>query len=900
MDRLSDAQVLLLAAQYTATPDLTRLRALAASRSDVLDIAIVHRILYTYLPLESEHDIQAQLTAFLQDLHEHNLSTLDAETQEDLGLDWNDVEAEDALHSFALEKVPRYETSDSKNPLSDFVIAWIHKIEEFGGLSETAIDFANQLSSKHDALREWAETYLQPLYKLQQEYNTGAAQSLSLRDIEDLEGEPGVAILLDSAAHSQDKSHLAQDLDQVVTPWVKGSKATKRRRLSPVEPDQNELRPATSWSDVNQWLFLHAKNNFEAVAQTVESWDGPAASTEQSDATSDFEDSIAYIRTILAIIYVVDDEDRQGNIQRKQSLLQRAARLAQLMPPEFDSVLPEIPSFSISSSANRSGLFDNQALASTNGLTKPSTDVVDFLHGILSTQALLNIFKIERTTRAVVSTTLFDGEDKQKDELRTILNQIPRLTRSNVSWSEIRNQIHWLRSWSTAINDERIAFLGQLTKDYLELQLLDAILTAGDYQAVKDIYVQSDEQILPEEQIQKRIVGAIHDSYDNASNGNRTRGGVKKAANCIVAFRSSFTDNTEFEQLEHLIKATHSLSFYHLTLQHGVPFQPVSIRVSSDPVSMIEKVLERNENAYTKLDDLLSIGRNFVLAGLPILEPPDLAPGEPVPIDRRLFDVEHRITFAAIEAALAVNDFDTAYSLITTRLNTSAHKAQDSAYTDDTSWRAAYAAGKHRPRASTSPNIHSQISSLQKRMELLSTALMLAPSAELYEILTTWQELEAELDSLKSQALQEERAVEAQSDQMLPGGFGPSDRDLDANETRRMLDSRKSYNATGPSYEEEAPMGLFDVAKGVGSALGRHAFPLRGMQGQGMKVRDVQGRSSTDELRTSQEISRPGSADGQQRQRKRDMISNAVTGGLVSGMSWVLGAPAPRQQGQRP
>jgi protein transport protein SEC39 len=53
-----------------------------------------------------------------------------------------------------------------------------------------------------------------------------------------------------------------------------------------------------------------------------------------------------------------------------------------------------------------------------------------------------------------------------------------------------------------------------------------------------------------------------------------------------------------------------------------------------------------------------------------------------------------------------------------------------------------------------------------------------------------------------------------------------------------------------------------------------------------------------DDARSSQETSRPGSADGQQRTRKRDMISNAVTGGLVSGMSWVLGAPAPRQQDQ--
>ena len=106
-----------------------------------------------------------------------------------------------------------------------------------------------------------------------------------------------------------------------------------------------------------------------------------------------------------------------------------------------------------------------------------------------------------------------------------------------------------------------------------------------------------------------------------------------------------------------LIAATHALSYYSLTLQHGVPFQPVSIRVHHDPILLIEKVLEQNPKSYTKLDDLLSIGRNLVAAGVPTQaasheaedEPTNHKPSE----EHALLTAERRITSLAIASALS-------------------------------------------------------------------------------------------------------------------------------------------------------------------------------------------------------------------------------------------------------
>lgn len=136
----------------------------------------------------------------------------------------------------------------------------------------------------------------------------------------------------------------------------------------------------------------------------------------------------------------------------------------------------------------------------------------------------------------------------------------------------------------------------------------------------------------------------------------------------IATFRSHFSSSKRFREVTALIAATHALSFYSLILQHGVPFQPVSIRVSQDPIGLITKVLEQNPRSYTKVDDLIAIGQNLVSAGLPVVASDsnvdDLDDGvnDAEALETKRKDTERRVTFMAIEAALREDDFETAYS----------------------------------------------------------------------------------------------------------------------------------------------------------------------------------------------------------------------------------------------
>lgn len=326
-----------------------------------------------------------------------------------------------------------------------------------------------------------------------------------------------------------------------------------------------------------------------------------------------------------------------------------------------------------------------------------------------------------------------------------------------------------------------------------------------------------------------------------------------------------------------------------------MPFQPVSIRIHPDPLSLIEKVLEQNPKGYTKLDDLLSIGRNLVAAGFPpILE------DTPAPNDATLI-AERRITSLAISSALASDDFGTAYSYIFTRLapptlttttttttstSTSASASASASTTkDDISWRAVYTAGRYRP-PTRNPNPSTEITHLTQRMELLSLSLILVPTASpLPEILGAWRRCDEELNILLVRESQAEDIWDARGDHismsMLPGGFGTdTDKEQDVLDTRQQQVRRARVNHGVAGQGGEAPMGLFEVARGAASALQKNAFT------SGKRERVGQGEYAAGQ----DEDEHDDDDDDDDRVRKRDVVSNMVTGGLASGIGWVLGA----------
>ena len=332
------------------------------------------------------------------------------------------------------------------------------------------------------------------------------------------------------------------------------------------------------------------------------------------------------------------------------------------------------------------------------------------------------------------------------------------------------------------------------------------------------------------------------------------------------------------KRIQALLRATHALSDYRLVLKQGEPFSPVVLRVHSDPISIIERVLEQNPKAYTRLQEFLEMGINMVRAGLPSRsrsDQPQTSAGSDQ--EAEMFVAERRIIATSIEAALREDDFETAYSYVVSRLRASTSSLGEvSDPHDEWSWQAALRAGQYiRTERSQQPTHlgtasgNLEIRHLEQRIECLATALRVAPTCQLQEVLKSFRRCEEQLDS----AIQEEAASEvawgaAGGLADLPGAFDASDAD-------KTYPPRNMTASAAARQTDEAPMSLFDLSRATASMAQRNFTALSSLQGVAAGIVPV--NPTPDE-------------SAHQRIRKRDQLREAATGTLVSSVGWLIGA----------
>ena len=146
---------------------------------------------------------------------------------------------------------------------------------------------------------------------------------------------------------------------------------------------------------------------------------------------------------------------------------------------------------------------------------------------------------------------LHSNEDMQLLDLRSVIASTTRNTKSGRDWIKIRQQLLWLRDWQSGEGRSGPAYYGlfwRIPRDVVETEILKALLevrgkykislcvcfvTSADdtpeYNLAVGIYTDSMAAPLQTSQVETAVRDAIFTSYDNASNGNRTRGGMKRA-----------------------------------------------------------------------------------------------------------------------------------------------------------------------------------------------------------------------------------------------------------------------------------------------------------------------------------------------------------------------------------
>ncbi|KAL2821125.1 Sec39 domain-containing protein [Aspergillus granulosus] len=935
--RLSGAHTILLATYFCAKGNPSSLPQLQARSPATLTTERLLRIILTFLPESTEPKEYIPVVQALTDGQPTSKSQdVDISPVQDLSED----AARKRVRKIRLLPLRYPGDEDSQDPtdlLTQFLIHRAHRIDSETSLQPLILDLLLPFYQRSPVLRTWLVSCLLPLLRFNYEYYPSQDKSCSVETLESLGDQTATDILLSISGTPKNDTDLIKNLRGLVGPWMYGSSRPKRQRLSeavrrnsiPLQGNTQDDK-YSGWQYVNEWLLSRSLVDPEAVVGAFVNWDGPedvdlggyVDENEGLSAEQLKELRYRFGQTGLAVIY----QSPEVSLDKSICILDRVGSLLNLEEPLSTSNTSALPSVEFDASqiqsASRATLFQNALLLPTNPLTYPSSSSVAFLSGLLLSLRTLAELGHSIPCRTATNICLHSNEDMQLFELRSLMAAIGQQAKSGRDWRTVRQQILWLRDWKSVTdrsesNPDFHGLFWRAPQDVLEAEILKVFLEVREYILAIDIYINSDSALKPA-QVENAIKEYVFAAYDNASNGNRTRGKMQRAHEILQAFQPHFPESTSLKQAQALISATHALSFYSLTLQHGVPFQPVSLRVHPDPLSLIEKVLDQNPKSYTKLDDLLSIGRNLVLAGFA----PRLADQTTshshytrAPVlsqDDALITAERRIMSLAISSALASNDFGTAYSYILTRLapQTSSSTPPPSSLKDDITWRAVYNAGRYRPSAdaSTPPTLSSQIGNLNQRMELLSLSLILAPTPDpLPEILGAWRRADEELSALRARESEEEDLWDTKGDnttatsRILPGGFNPTqfDPEADLYETRQHHARRAARAAQHNRLDsEEAPMGLFEVARGAARALHKNvnsSFPLSGA------LPSASSLSSSISKLESEGGSWNGNGDGEnpgasgsgqegERVRKRDVVSNMVTGGLASGIGWVLGA----------
>ncbi|RMJ21786.1 protein transport protein Sec39 [Aspergillus sp. HF37] len=925
---LSGAHAILLAAHFCASGNVSPIPQLQSRFPRHLPLERLFRIVLTFLPESTEPQSYTSTLQVLADGTQHGTADVDVDVSSVQR--FPQAVARKRVRKLRLLplKHPDDDGDDSTDPLTQFLIHRAHRIDSETSLQPLILELLLPFYYRSSTVRTFLISSLLPLLRLNYEYYPSRDETLSLGVLESMDDHTAINVLLSMTGPHKDPMDLSRNLRGLLGPWMYGDKRPKRRKLNETRRQsipmlEDELHsPAadrTGWRYVNEWLLSRSLVDRESVVGAFADWNGPADAdlggyTEEETRIHGDESTelrTRYGQAGLAVVYASPDSSKPilgGSIQ----IISRVAELLDLEDHSFvttdSTTLPSV-TFDTEpiSSTSRASLLQNALLLPSNPLTSPSASSISFLTAILLSLQTINELGRVISCRTATNICLHSNDDMQLADLQSVVTSIAKFAKPGRDWGRIRQQVLWLRCWQgDSASGERRPYHGlfwRVSTETAETEILKALLGAREYQLTADIYITGTFAPLEPAQVESAAKEAIFTAYDNASNGNRTRGGMKRAYDILQAFQPHFPNSVSFEQIHSLILATHALSFYSLTLQHGVPFQPVSIRVHPDPLSLLEKVLDQNAKAYTKLDDLLSIGQNLVAAGLPTGLDDDVLHGD-IPSASEgdaAIKAERRIMSLAISSALSSNDFGTAYSYILTRLTPPSLLPASSPLThptakDDITWRAVYNAGRYRSTSPLPANLQSQIAHLSQRMELLSLSLVLVPYPDpLPEILGAWRRCDEEMTLLRARESEEEEAWDTKADNTalsgVPGGFGPSDTEADALETKQQLAKRaRAQRSAGMSHLEEAPMGLFDVARGAAAALQKNAFPLHAA-----RAASAGGGGGVSGADPSSFVGGDGhvSVDSEEeegRVRKRDVVSNMVTGGLASGIGWVLGA----------
>lgn len=543
---LSGAHAVLLASQLCASGQVTGLARLQAQFPSALPLERVLRLLLTFLPESIE---PRQYTPVLEEL-------VDSHSAGDLVDGDVDVSSVNDLSETVVRKrvgkirlLPlkhREDDSQEADLLVQFLIHRAYRIDSETSLQPFILDLLLPFYRRSSFLRTWLISSLLPLLRVNYEYYPNQDDTFALDVIESMDDGTAVNVLLSMTGIEGDNMDLVRNLRGLIGPWLYGSNRAKRRRLNETAqrdsillPDQDRTT-GHGWLSVNEWLLTRSLVDFESVVGAFTNWDGPqdvdlGGYDDEKDSDDLADLHFRHGQCGLAVVYANSDVSREA-LEGSAQIVERISRLLGIV----SNVIPSVGFADTISTTSRASLLQNALLGTSNPLTRPSEASISFLRAIIQSVQILNDLGYPVTCRAAANMCLHSTADMQLLELRNVMASILQTKRD---WEVICGQLVWLCEWNG--RQDYHGLYWRVPRDVLDMEVLkalleakgeciyfclDLVLTEPEYHMAVGITGQYKPTL-----VEAAVKEAIYTAYDNASNGNRTRGGMKKAYDMLVS-----------------------------------------------------------------------------------------------------------------------------------------------------------------------------------------------------------------------------------------------------------------------------------------------------------------------------------------------------------------------------
>ncbi|CAG8678878.1 19269_t:CDS:2, partial [Dentiscutata erythropus] len=259
--------------------------------------------------------------------------------------------------------------------------------------------------------------------------------------------------------------------------------------------------------------------------------------------------------------------------------------------------------------------------------------------------------------------------------------------------------------------------LGEISIEGIYEYFISGLLSCGKFRLAREILLPTDKpHPLEMDKAEKLVINASREFFDNAASGNMNHGYMKMAYECLQILPISDTITSELE----FIEATHTLSEKKIGYQPGVPIHPMQLRLSSNRLDFIDRLLSTYEDAYLDPKSIIKLSKKLGYQKDKV--------------------VEVKVMAMLADAALRDNNFTTAYSTCIDLVNVvktfasgnkSGNKNENLTSAKDVAWRICYEIAKQE-----------NYQDLEQQMTLMGYALSLCPSDQITDILNLWRKLE--------------------------------------------------------------------------------------------------------------------------------------------------------------